>query len=151
MFSSIVVGTDGSEAATEVVRQAVEVAKTSSATLEVVSAYAPVPEQQLRQERLKAPEDVQWAIHARQEVEASLSEAAEIAHGAGVDVSTHARQGDPADAIIDVAEEQNADLVIVGNERLSGVKRVGKRLLLGSVPRRVSRRAKCAVLIIRTA
>jgi nucleotide-binding universal stress UspA family protein len=150
MYSSIVVGTDGSNTATQAVRQAVEVAKTASATLEIVSAYAPVPDQQLRQERREAPEDLQWTIHPRQEVEASLSEAADIAQEAGVDVNTHAREGDPADAIIDVADAKNADLVIVGDERMS-VKRVLKRLFLASVPRRVSRRAPCSVLIIRTA
>ncbi|HEY7892234.1 MAG TPA: universal stress protein [Solirubrobacteraceae bacterium] len=150
MFSSIVVGTDGSDTATEAVRQAVEVAKTACATLEIVSAYAPVPEQQLRQERLEAPEDVQWAISPHQEVEASLSEAAEIAREAGIDVNTHACQGDPVDAIIDVAEENDADLVIVGNKRMSGFKRLLKLLLLPSVPNKVSRRAPCAVLIIKT-
>jgi nucleotide-binding universal stress UspA family protein len=150
MFSSIVVGADGSDTATQAVRQAVEVAKTASATLEIVSVYTPVSEQQLRQERREAPEDVQWAIHPRQEVEASLSEAAEIAHEAGVDVNTYACEGDPADAIVDVAEEKNADLVIVGNERM-GVERVLKRLLLASVPRKILRRAPCSVLIIRTA
>lgn len=150
MFSSIVVGTDGSNTATQAVRQAVRVAKTASATLEIVSAYTPVPQQQLRQERLQAPEDIQWTIHPRQEVEASLSEAADIAREAGVDVKTHAREGDPADAIIDVADKKNADLVIVGNERMS-VKRAPKRLFLASVPRKVSRRAACSVLIIRTA
>jgi nucleotide-binding universal stress UspA family protein len=150
MFSSIVVGTDGSDTATQAVRQAVEVAKTASATLEIVSVYTPVSEQQLRQERREAPEDVQWAIHPRQEVEASLSEAAEIALEAGVDVNTYACEGDPANAIVDVAEGKNADLVIVGDERM-GFKRVLKRLLLASVPRKVSRRAPCSVLIVRTA
>lgn len=150
MFSSIVVGTDGSSTATQAVREAVEVAKTASATLEVVSAYAPVSEQQLRQERLQAPEDLQWTIHPRQEVEASLSEAADIALQAGVDVNTHAREGDPADAIIDLAEEKNADLVIVGDERMN-VRRALKHLLLASVSRKVSCRARCSVLIIRTA
>ncbi|MGH2902665.1 MAG: universal stress protein [Solirubrobacteraceae bacterium] len=151
MFSSIVVGTDGSDTATQAVRQAVEVAKTASATLEIVSAYTPVPEQQLRQERIEAPEDVQWVISPRQEVEASLSRAAQIAHEAGVDVSTYACEGDPADAIVDVAETQNADLVIVANTRMTGVKRLLKRLLLASVQHRVSRRAPCSVLIVRTA
>jgi nucleotide-binding universal stress UspA family protein len=150
MFSSIVVGTDGSTTAKQAVRQAVEVARTASATLEIVGAYTPVPEHQLRQERQEAPEEVQWAIHPRQEVDASLSEARDIAQEAGVDVNTHAREGDPADAIIEVADKKNADLVIVGNERMS-VKRALKRLFLASVTRKVSRRAPCSVLIIRTA
>jgi nucleotide-binding universal stress UspA family protein len=146
MFGSIVVGTDGSDTATQAVRQAVDMAGALGARLELVSAYAPVSEQRLRGERRDAPEDVQWAINPRQEVEASLEDAAEIAREAGVSVTTHARQGDPADAILDVAEEQNADLVIVGNKGMTGA----KRFLLGSVPNKVSHHAPCSVLIVRT-
>jgi nucleotide-binding universal stress UspA family protein len=146
MFSSIVVGTDGSDTATQAVRQAVDMAKAVGATLELVSAYAPVPEQRLREERRDAPADVQWAINPRQEVEASLAEAADLAREAGVTVNTYARQGDPSDAILDVAEEQDADLVVVGNKGMTGA----KRFLLGSVPNKVSHHAPCSVLIIRT-
>jgi len=51
MFSSIVVGTDGSATATAAVRQAVDMAKAVGAKLELVSAYAPVPKQRLREQR----------------------------------------------------------------------------------------------------
>ena len=146
MFGSIVVGTDGSGTATQAVREAVDMAKAVGATLELVSAYAPVSEARLRAERRDAPEDVQWAINPRQEVEASLSDAAEIAREAGVKVNTYAREGDPADAILDVAEEQKSDLVILGNKGMTGA----KRFLLGSVPNKVSHHAPCSVLIIRT-
>jgi nucleotide-binding universal stress UspA family protein len=146
MFKSIVVGTDGSDTATQAVRQAVDLAGAVGATVELVSAYAPVPEQRLRTERREAPEDVQWAINPREDVESSLSAAADIAREAGVSVNTHARQGDPADAILDVAEEQNVDLVIVGNKGMTGA----KRFLLGSVPNKVSHHAPCSVLIVRT-
>jgi nucleotide-binding universal stress UspA family protein len=146
MFKSIVVGTDGSDTATQAVRQAVDLAGAVGAALELVSAYMPVPEQRLRTERRDAPEDLQWAINPREDVESSLSAAADIAREAGVSVSTHARQGDPADAILDVAEEQNADLVIVGNKGMTGA----KRFLLGSVPNKVSHHAPCSVLIVRT-
>jgi nucleotide-binding universal stress UspA family protein len=146
MFSSIVVGTDGSDTATQAVRQAVDMAGAVGATLELVSAFAPVSEQRLRAERRDAPGDVQWAITPQQEVQATLESAADIARAAGVKVNTHARQGDPADAILDVAEEQGSDLVIVGNKGMSGA----KRFLLGSVPNKVSHHAPCSVLIIRT-
>lgn len=147
MFSSIVVGTDGSETAAKAVRQAVSLAKPAGATLELVSAYAPVPEPQLRQERRDAPEDLQWAIHPRQEVEAHLADAADVAREAGVSVNLHARQGDPADAILDVVEEKDADLVIVAHKGMAGL----KRFLPGTALKKVSRRAPCSVLIVRTA
>ena len=60
-------------------------------------------------------------------------------------VETHAREGDPADAILDVAEEQGADLIVVGNKGMTGA----KRFLLGSVPNKVSHHAPCSVMIIR--
>jgi nucleotide-binding universal stress UspA family protein len=146
MFGSIVVGTDGSGSATQAVREAVDVAKSIGATLELVSAYTPVSEARLQAERRAAPEDVQWAINPKQEVELALSDAAEIAREAGVEVNTHAREGDPADAILDVAEEIKAELVIIGNKGMTGA----KRFLLGSVPDKISHHAPCSVLIVRT-
>ena len=146
MFKLIVVGTDGSETATQAVREAVDMAGAVGASLELVSAYTPVSQQRLRAERRDAPEDVQWAINPREEVDASLADAADIAREAGVSVTTHARRGDPADAILDVAEERDADLVIVGNKGMTGA----KRFLLGSVPDKISHHAPCSVLIVRT-
>jgi nucleotide-binding universal stress UspA family protein len=146
MFSSIVVGTDGSRTATEAVREAVDVAKALGAKLELVSAYAPVSEQRLRTEKRHAPTGAQSASNPRRDTEALLSDAADIAREAQVEVNTHARQGDPSDAILDVAEEQNADLVIVGNKGMTGA----KRFMLGSVPNRISHHAPCSVLIVRT-
>jgi len=146
VFKSIVVGTDGSETATQAVRQAVDLAKEIGAKIELVSAYEPVPDQRLREERTEVPDDVQWMVNPREDVDATLKEAAEQAKEAGVDVETFARQGDPADAILDVAEEQGSDLIIVGNKGMTGA----KRFLLGSVPNKVSHHAPCSVLIIRT-
>ena len=65
MFKSILVGTDGSETATEAVRQAVSLAKSVGAKLQIVSAYEPVSSQRLAEERRQAPEDLQWTINPR--------------------------------------------------------------------------------------
>jgi nucleotide-binding universal stress UspA family protein len=146
MFRSIVVGTDGSQTASEAVRQAVELAKDIGAKIQLVSAYEPVPASRLREEKRDAPEDLQWMVNPREEVDNTLSEAADVVKDAGVDVEVFARQGDPADAILDVAEETGADLIIVGNKGMTGA----KRFLLGSVPNKVSHHAPCSVLIIRT-
>ncbi len=146
MFNSIVVGTDGSDTATQAVRQAADLARSVGGTLEIVSAYEPVPAQRLREERREMPEDLQWAVNPREDVDATLEAAAETAREAGVRANVYPRQGDPADAILDVAEEQGADLIIVGNKGMTGA----KRFLLGSVPNKVSHHAPCSVLIIRT-
>ena len=146
MFKSIVVGTDGSDTANQAVRQAVDLASAVGAKIELVCAYAPISEQRLKQERRDTPEDLQWAINPREEVDSTLEGAAAVAREAGVAVEVYPRQGDPADAILDVAEEQEADLIVVGNKGMTGA----KRFLLGSVPNKVSHHAPCSVLIIRT-
>ena len=146
MFGRIVVGTDGSETATEAVNQAADLAKQVGAGLMIVSAFEPVPPSRLREERQQVPTDIAHTVSPREDVEATLVEASKIAQGKGVEVSTFSRQGDPADAILDVAEEENADLIIVGNKGMTGA----KRFLLGSVPNKVSHHAPCSVLIVRT-
>ena len=146
MFKSIVVGTDGSETAGQAVRQAVALAKAHGAKIELVSAYEPVSGQRLREESTQVPEDMQWMVNPREDVDATLEEASEVAKEDGIEVNVHARQGDPADAILDVAEETKADLIVVGNKGMTGA----RRFLLGSVPNKVSHHAPCSVLIIRT-
>jgi nucleotide-binding universal stress UspA family protein len=146
MYDSIVVGTDGSDTAKEAVRQAAELAKAVGAKLHLVSAYEPVPEGRLRQERQQVPDDMQWMVNPKEDVEGTLKDAAEQIEKDGVDVATYAREGDPADAILDVAEEEKADLIVVGNKGMTGA----RRFLLGSVPNKVSHHAPSSVMIIRT-
>ena len=146
MFGSIVVGTDGSDTAGEAVRQATDLAKTVGASVHLVSAYEPVSGQRLREEREQVPRDMEWMVSAREDVETTLREASASLEETGVSVETYAREGDPADAILDVAEEKNADLIVVGNKGMTGA----KRFLLGSVPNKVSHHAPCSVMIIRT-
>jgi nucleotide-binding universal stress UspA family protein len=145
-FSTIVVGTDGSGTATEAVRKATELAVAVGGKLELVSAYEAVSSTRLRQESQQAPGDVQWMVNPREDVDATLQQTAEEIRNQGVEVTIWARQGDPADAILDVAEEQGADLIVVGNRGMTGA----KRFLLGSVPNKISHHAPCSVLIIRT-
>ena len=127
-------------------QQATELARQVGASVSLVSAYEPVSNQRLREEKREVPKDMEWMVNPREDVEATLKEASEEVEGAGVKVETFAREGDAADAILDVAEEQNADLIVVGNKGMTGA----KRFLLGSVPNKVSHHAPCSVLIIRT-
>jgi nucleotide-binding universal stress UspA family protein len=146
MFSSIVVGTDGSGTASYALEQAIRLAAAHGATLELVTAYEPVPKARLRAEAAEAPEDMQWAINPSEEADLTLNSAREAATAAGVEARVHARDGDPADAILDVAEHEGADLIVVGNKGMTGT----KRFLLGSVPNKISHHAPCSVLIVRT-
>jgi nucleotide-binding universal stress UspA family protein len=146
MFQSILVGTDGSDTATQAVRQAIELARAVGARIELVSAYEPVSDARLREESIqRVPQDLQWMLNPREDVQATLEAAAAEIRAAGVAVEVFARQGDPADAILDVAEERGSDLIVLGNKGMTGA----KRFLLGSVPNKVSHHAPCSVLIIR--
>jgi nucleotide-binding universal stress UspA family protein len=104
-----------------------------------------VTDERLR-ESIAVPRDLHWIINPREDVEVTLEAAAARIREAGVDVEVFARQGDPADAILDVAEERGSDLIVIGNKGMTGA----KRFLLGSVPNKVSHHAPCSVLIIRT-
>jgi nucleotide-binding universal stress UspA family protein len=146
LFERIVVGTDGSDTASEAVHTAIELAKMSGGTLAIVSAFEPVPQSRLRDEKGEVPGDVSYAVGPREDVNVILESAVGTAKQGGVEAEPYPRQGDPADAILDVAEQTNADLVVVGNKGMTGA----KRFLLGSVPNKVSHHAPCGVYIVRT-
>jgi nucleotide-binding universal stress UspA family protein len=146
MFRTILVGTDGSETASKAVGQAAELAASVDSELLIVSAFEPVSGSRLREEASQAPDDVRWMVNPREDVDATLAAAVAVAEEKGVRTRTFARQGDPADAILDVAEEAGADVIVVGNKGMTGA----KRFLLGSVPNKVSHHAPCSVLIVRT-
>jgi nucleotide-binding universal stress UspA family protein len=146
MFERIVVGTDGSDTATEAVRQAIALAKLTGAKLEIVAAFEPVPQTRLREEQGEAPGDVAYAVGPREDVNVTLDGAVGMAKQQGVEANPNPREGDPADAILDVAEEIEADLIVVGNKGMTGA----KRFLLGSVPNKISHHAPSGVYIVRT-
>ncbi|HVV91509.1 MAG TPA: universal stress protein [Solirubrobacterales bacterium] len=147
MFTRIVVGTDGSDTAGEAVDQAIDLARLTGATLGIVSAYAPVPKRRIQGEQEGAPADIAHEIGPREDVNLVLDAAAAKARAAGVEeVTTHPVEDDPADAILNVAEEVKADLIVVGNKGMTGA----RRYLLGSVPNNVSHHAPCSVIIVRT-
>lgn len=146
MFNRIVVGTDGSETAGEAVRQAVDLAKLAGAQLSIVSAYAPVSKRRLQSEQEGVPADIQYEIGPREDVNLVLDAAAASAKKEGLEVQTHPVEGDPAEAVLSVAEETKADLIVVGNKGMTGA----RRFVLGSVPNNVSHHAPCSVMIVRT-
>ena len=144
-FQSIVVGTDGSDTAKKAVEQAAELAKQGGGELHIVMAAATVPESRLRSERASVPDDVAYSVNPTEDTEADLKEVASK-YEDDIKVYTHAKTGDPADAIIDVAEANRADLIVVGNKGMTGA----KRFFLGAVPNKISHHAPCSVLIVRT-
>jgi nucleotide-binding universal stress UspA family protein len=143
MYQSIVVGTNGSPTADIALDRAIALAKMTGAVLHVVSAYEPAPAHVAGG---RPAAEVQAApVTQHFKVDAVLDRATHIAQGGGIEIDAHGPRGDAASAIISVAEETKADLIVLGSKGMQGARRV-----LGSVPNKVSHHAPCDVLIVQT-
>ncbi|MGE5695616.1 MAG: universal stress protein [Candidatus Sericytochromatia bacterium] len=143
-YRTVVVGTDGSDSSLRAVDRAGAIAAQSGAKVYVASAYFPQHEDPRSADVLK---DEGYKTTGAAPIYAILKEAHERATAAGAkDVEERPIVGAPVDALVELAEEVNADLLVVGNVGLSTI--TGR--LLGSVPANVSRKAKTDVLIVHT-
>jgi len=138
---SIVVGTDGSPSADVAVRRAAEIAKGIGSRLHLVTAYPDVP---TYRETIRSSAKAE-SIDLREVAESVLARESRVLEDEGIDVTTHAREGDPAEVIIDVAQEEGADLIVVGARGLSSL----QRFLLGSVSSKLSHHAPTSVMVVR--
>jgi nucleotide-binding universal stress UspA family protein len=139
-YQVIVVGTDGSTRAGVAVDKALELAGLMGATVHAVhSIHTPAT--------IDDPHSAQVVMDEMQSHSDAIQEhLLEKAKRRGVTVEFHSSLGEPASALIELAEKLNADLVVVGNRGMSGV----KRFVLGSVPNKVSHHCPCSVLIVDT-
>ena len=131
MFDRIVIGAAQTEAAQLAISQAITLATTFDAELHLVLAYDAFPDR-AHPESTPATRDAEEFL-------------ASIARDFDGTVVRHAVPGDPADAILKVAKDFEADLIVVGNKGMKGAGRV-----IGSVTNTVSHKAPCSVLIVST-
>ncbi len=143
MMNTVVVGTDGSDTASQAVDFALDVAERYGASFVVASSYRPVSESRLSKEQAEAPQEVQWSINPTEDVDATLREVEEKATERGLKATSEARQGDPADVLCELAAEHGADVLVVGSKGMH-------RRIIGSVPNSVSHNAPCSVMIVKT-
>jgi nucleotide-binding universal stress UspA family protein len=142
-YRTVVVGTDGSDSSFRAVDRAAQIAG-ADAKLLIASAYLPQHEDTRAADALK--EDG-YKVAGTAPIYSILQDAKERAHAAGAkNVEERSIIGAPVDALVKLAEDEKADLLVVGNVGLSTI--AGR--LLGSVPANVSRRAKVDVLIVHT-
>jgi nucleotide-binding universal stress UspA family protein len=141
MFAKVVVGADDSETAAQAVRSAMDLAKRFEAELHIVTAYKP---KSARAAADKVPEEFRFSLLTNP-ADVLLTELASRAKEFGLDPTVHASTAAPAEAIVQVATDEGADLIVVGNKGMHGSHRV-----LGSVPNSVAHHAPCAVLIVAT-
>jgi nucleotide-binding universal stress UspA family protein len=142
-YRTVVVGTDGSDSSFRAVDRAAQIAG-EDAKLIIASAYLPQHEDTRAADALR---DESYKVSGTAPIYAILQDAKERAHNAGAkNVEDRSIVGAPVDALVKLAEDEKADLLVVGNVGLSTI--AGR--LLGSVPANVSRRAKVDVLIVHT-
>jgi nucleotide-binding universal stress UspA family protein len=139
VFKTVIVGADDSQTALQAVIAAADIAQLSGGTLHIVTAYE---SKSVRAEDLP-PEFRQSSTASPADV--LLDGLSRIVEQRGLKPVVHAASGAPTDAILQLAEQVEADLIVVGNRGMKGVRRV-----LGSVPNAVAHGAPCSVLIVDT-
>jgi nucleotide-binding universal stress UspA family protein len=142
-IDTVAVGTDGSDTATKAVEFALELADKFGSRVVFISSYRPVSETRLKHEQKDAPEELQWAINPAEDVEDALRTVEAMADERGLKWTSEAREGHPADVLVDLAEEHEADVLVIGNKGMH-------RRVIGSVPNSVTHKAKCTVMIVKT-
>jgi nucleotide-binding universal stress UspA family protein len=143
MVQTVAVGTDGSGTADKAVEFAIDLAARYEAKIVFISAYNPVSESRLKREGREAPDDLQWMINPAEDVEATLRDCEERAEERGLAWASEAREGDAAKILVELADSNGADILVIGNKGM-------QRKVLGSVPNSVSHNAPCSVLIVKT-
>jgi nucleotide-binding universal stress UspA family protein len=147
-YRTVVVGTDGSESSLRAVARAGMIAGACGATLVIACAFLPTVDDDREVSRAQdVLGDEAYQIVGSHPAEDTVRTAAERANAAGAKkVKTLAVQGSPVEALLDVVRREDADLLVVGNRGLAGIK--GR--LLGSVPADATRRSTCDVLVVHT-
>jgi nucleotide-binding universal stress UspA family protein len=112
MFKSIVVGTDGSPTATRAVERAVELAALCGSEVHLVTAHAAAERTKVAVGSSVTPEVSDWKLNPDYKAESVLESAAAMFRGSGIEPKLHAPRGDAADALLRVAEESGADLIL---------------------------------------
>ena len=143
MYKAIVVGTDGSDRAGIAVTEAFALAKMTGAKVHAVHAV-----------HAAATTGFSDVPGTAQSTSSSLRDHADHvgtellvkAERHGVSAEVHNPDADPADALISIAQAVDADLIVVGNRGMAGM----KRFVLGSVPNKVAHQCPCSLLIVDT-
>lgn len=136
-IKTILVPTDFSEHAEKAFATAIQFAEAFEARIELLHVYDLGHFVALYE--VNVPEDVIRATASRK-----LEPWVERAKKKGIEVSTHLVVDTPSQAIVERAEQQKADLIVMGTRGLGAV----KHMLLGSVAERTVRRAPCPVLTV---
>jgi nucleotide-binding universal stress UspA family protein len=136
VISTVAVGTDGSETASEAVEQAAEFARRFDAKLVLLSAFKDSPPP-------TGSDETQWAYSPAAQLREILSRTEAEMNKRGIECSTVVDEGDPAEVLVRLAEDCGADVLVIGNKGM-------QRRVLGSVPKAVAHNADCSVFVVKT-
>lgn len=141
-YQKIVVGTDGSKSSMLAVERAAAIAAAFDATLIIGCAYY-----ENKEDASKTLRQDSVTILGDDTAQQNLEAASEHARGVGAKhVETAIRPGTPVQALMSIVNDNNADLLVVGNRGINSL--TGR--LLGSVPADVARQSDCDVMIVHT-
>jgi nucleotide-binding universal stress UspA family protein len=143
IFRKILVATDGSELVKRAVALAIEIAKLSEAKLYAVYVIA-LEGNSIFHSRDEEQKKV-LRKHLRMEGKKATAYVENVGRTANVGVESIILEGNPANKIIDFAEEIDSDLIVMGTQGKTGI----QRFLIGSVSENVVRHSKRAVLVVR--
>jgi nucleotide-binding universal stress UspA family protein len=141
MLSTVAVGTDGSATASKAVEAAVEIAQRFDAKLVLLSASQGTDARP--RDSTTGSEELQWAFDNDARVREMLRRTEQDLRDREIDCTTMLDEGDPAEVLIRLAEECDADLLVIGNRGM-------RRRVLGSVPNTVTHKATCSVYVVKT-
>jgi nucleotide-binding universal stress UspA family protein len=145
----MLVAIDGSETAAKAMDFALELAEKCVSEIEIVSVVPPVKSFIPQFPVATPPEDFYdfFIKHVENRLKTVLSETIKKAKEkkTGIKITTRLLKGNPAQTIVQAAEEGNFDMIVVGNRGLSGI----AEFVLGSVSNRIADTAKCPVLIVK--
>ena len=143
MVQTVAVGTDGSGTADKAVEFAIDMAARYEARIVFISAYVPVRESRLSREARDAPGTCSGRSTRPRTSTRRCASARSAPRQKGLRWASEAREGDPAKILVELAESNDADVLVIGNKGM-------QRKLLGSVPNSVSHNAPCSVMIVKT-
>jgi nucleotide-binding universal stress UspA family protein len=147
MYTTIVVGTDGSATATKAVHRAASIASGLGAELHLVTAHKPSGAAAIAgaEAGFAGVHRADWDAELRTQLTGALQELINELAAGGVKTSGRVVDGHPVAALLEAAKALDAGLIVVGNKGMKGARRV-----LGSVPNDVAHKAECDVLIVNT-
>lgn len=137
-YSKILVAFDGSESSKNALRQAIRLSRTEETKVKAL-AVMPSYEGDLEFVGVRKIKEVM-----RGQADSIIADALEVAKGEGASIDTDTDRGEAYERIVDAADTENCDLIVMGRR---GARRL-ERMLMGSVTARVIGHSRCDVLVV---